>query len=250
MGRIGQYILRKLHITDIIDQNNRILELLNAQKSIDIEILKGITFQNSILNSNWLRYKDFSPGGWAADYGLLYTLYRVLDSAKPSSILEFGLGQSSKVIHQYASYYKQEAVTVEHDKSWIDFFSSSKTGEYEVNIMQLELEETKYNNVSTLTYKNCQEALRNKKYDLVLVDAPFGSRHYSRSQIIDIVENNLKESFCIIIDDYERNGEQETAEEVFKLLDKNGAKYVHKVYSASKQHLLICSSDMKFLTSM
>ena len=38
------------------------------------EILKGLIFNNTISDSKWLKYKSFSPGSWAADYGLLYTL--------------------------------------------------------------------------------------------------------------------------------------------------------------------------------
>ena len=98
-----------MHITEILENQKRIM---NLQK----ENLYAQCFNNSIQDSEWLKYRSFSPGGWAVDYGFLYVLYKILNYMRPSNVIEFGLGQSSKMIHQYASYYQKDAVTIEHDK--------------------------------------------------------------------------------------------------------------------------------------
>ena len=108
-------------------------------KSTQHEILKGLIFNNTISESEWLKYKNFSPGEWAADYGLLYTLYRVLNGMKPKNILEFGLGQSSKMLHQYGKFYNVNVLTCEHDENWIDFFMKEKIGQYDLNIKKWNL---------------------------------------------------------------------------------------------------------------
>jgi len=36
-------------------------------------------FNNTIIDCEWLKYKNFSPGSWACDYAYLYTLFRVLN---------------------------------------------------------------------------------------------------------------------------------------------------------------------------
>ena len=93
MQKLFSIILKKIGILDILasqEQQGRILE----------EIHKAEIFSSTIADSEWLKFKSFSPGGWAADYGLLYTLYRVLNGMRPQNVLEFGLGQSSKMIHR------------------------------------------------------------------------------------------------------------------------------------------------------
>lgn len=243
LKKVFHKFLDKVRITQII--NNQEQQLRNQD-----EILKGLIFNNTIIDSEWLKYKSFSPGVWAADYGLLYTLYRVLDGMKPKSILEFGLGQSSKLIHQYADYFQIPAITCEHDRNWIRFFNEGKDGCYEVTIKILELETIEYKGFDTLSYKHLNDELEDQTFDLIVVDAPFGSKHYSRSQIIQLAQNNLSNSFCIIVDDYERSGEQETVDEVKKIFKSKGIDFCERLYSASKQHYLLCSKDLIFLTSM
>ena len=243
LRKIYHKFLEKIKVTQIL--KNQEQQLRNQD-----EILKGLIFNSTIIDSEWLKYKSFSPGVWAADYGLLYTLYRVLNGIKPQSILEFGLGQSSKLIHQYANHFHISAITCEHDESWIKFFEEGKDGNYKVKTKLLELETTQYNGFDTLSYKHIQNIFKEQKFDLIVVDAPFGSEHYSRSQIIQLAQNNLHDSFCIIIDDSERNGEKETICEVKRILNSNGIDFCERLYSASKQHYLICSKDLVFLTSL
>jgi hypothetical protein len=88
-------------------------------------------------------------------------------------------------------------------------------------------------------------------YDLVIVDGPFGSDHYSRSQSIEIAKNNLSKRFCIFLDDSEREGEKETINTICKILTDNGTQYFTKEYTGEKNnHSIICSDDLRFLTSL
>lgn len=217
------------------------------------EIIQAFKFNSTIVDSEWFKFKSISPGGAAIDYSFFYTLYRVLSSIKPTNILEFGLGQSSKMVHQYANFYNKKAVTVEHDPEWIDFFNKSKEGDYPVTTLLLDLETIKYNGFSCLSYQNCPEKFEGQKFDLILVDGPFGfapDTHYSRPQIIEISKKCLSSSFIIIIDDYERKGEQATAEEIFRYFDVNHIPYVYAVYGSIKKHILITSPNNRFLTTL
>ncbi|MBR4213922.1 MAG: hypothetical protein IKR94_01210, partial [Bacteroidales bacterium] len=154
---------------------------LDKMQGIQNDIYMAMKFNDTIRECPWLQHKSFSPGGWAVDYGCLYTLYRVLNDIHPKNILEFGLGQSSKLIHQYANYYKDaNALTYEHDSEWIEFFNKGKTGDYNVNIYKTELEEVEYHGIKTLSYKNNCDELKGQKFDMIMIDAPFGSEHYSR----------------------------------------------------------------------
>ncbi|MBR4565120.1 MAG: hypothetical protein IKO26_11775 [Paludibacteraceae bacterium] len=207
------------------------------------ELLWANKFHDSIIGSEWFRFQTLSPGGWAVDYGFLYSLYRILDVMRPTNILEFGLGQSSKLVHQYATHYAKSAMTIEQSQNWIEHFSKEINGKYDLQVKNLNVIPTSFNGFPTTTYENLHSVVSDSKYDLILVDGPIGTEHFSRSHIMDLVQHNLANSFCIIIDDYERFGEQETVSEVKKVLDSISVDYSMTVRSASKDHCIICSSD-------
>lgn len=247
MRKLFQFILTHLRITELLNNQYEIKKKLATQQT---EILKGLIYNNTIADSAWLKFKSISPGVWAADYGLLYTIYRVLNGMKPQSVLEFGLGQSSKLIHQYSNYYKVPAITCEHDEQWVNFFNEGKDGDYNITIKKVELEKVKYKGFETLSIRNQETLFGSQKFDFILVDAPFESEHFSRSQILSLVKHNLASRFCIIIDDSERKGEQETITELKNIMKENDIKYCCKEYSSSKRHYLLASPDLHFLTSL
>jgi hypothetical protein len=208
-------------------------------------------FYNSIESCEWLKYKSFSPGGYAMDNGALYTLYCCLNNMKPENILEFGLGESSKLVHQYAAYNNTHAITIEHDREWNDFFIRGIPSAFRINVRIHDLISVKFNEIVTLTYDNL-EYFKNRKYDLIIVDGPLGSKNYSRSQVIEIVkQGGLSETFCILMHDTERTGEQETFNTVCDILNNNKIDYCLAHYSEGiRQHSIICSDNQKYLTTL
>lgn len=248
-GKITKLVWRICGTSHLEKQQRQLNQEIENISRIQWELYQATRFHDIIIDSPWLRYKSFSLGGWAADYGLMYTLFRTLNAMKPMNILEFGLGQTSKMIHQYAKYYNANAITCEHDEKWVEFFNN-KDGDYPVNVQLMNLQTVEYKGKSTLTYENCSKIFSNQQFNLILVDGPFGSEHFSRSQIIDLAKKNLAPHFCIIIDDYERPGEQETMNEVQNVLKENNIHFCCRIYSAEKQHMLICSPDLVFLTTM
>lgn len=227
-----------------------ILESQNLQNRMAQESLAAITFSNAIQNSEWLKYKSFYPGRWAVEYTFLLTLFRIFEHHNFTNLLEFGLGQTSRMVHQYAAFYNVPAITVEHDTEWIDFTRKDTHNAYPINVKILPLEMVDLNGYKTRTYQGVKTAFENQKFDFILVDGPFGSEHYSRSQIIQLAENNLAETFCIIIDDCNRIGEQETVAEVENALKDNGVKYAINRYYGLSDYVVICSDNLKFLTSL
>lgn len=244
-------------ILKIIRQVLGVEKLKNRQEEIfgmEQEILSALKFNDTVVESQWLLHKSFSPGEAAVSYAFLYTLYRVLSSVKPDKVLEFGLGQSSKMVHQYAHFYNKQAITVEHDKEWVDFFMLGKEGEYPVNVKILDLETIEYKGEKVLSYKNCKNTFQGEKFDLIIVDGPFGFltgyNKYSRPQIIDLVQGNINNDFIIIVDDYNREGEKNTVKEIFGYFEKNHITYVSREYKSNKSHILITTPNLKFLTSL
>lgn len=246
-----QHMWKFFGINRVLYQQKELQTKVDFIEKNQKELLKAVIFNDTIRDCEWLKYKSFSAGGWAIDYGCLYTLFRVLNDTHPQNILEFGLGQSSKLIHQYAYYFQDvQACTYEHDEKWVSFFLKSKAGNYPINLKMTELETIEYNGVKTLSYKNNCEELKGEKFDLIMIDAPFGSEHFSRSQILNLIPHSLSSEFCIIMDDYSREGEKETVKEIEKILSSNHIQYTTRMYDSSKQHFLICASTFDFLTTL
>ena len=241
--RYDKIVKRNHHLNALSEQNDNIIRQQQ-------ELFKAHKYHDTVADYEWLKYKGISPGGWAVDYAFCYTLARTLNAMHPENILECGLGQSSRLVHQYATFYGVQAVTCEHDEKWVSFFKKEIGEKYSINIQKLELEEQDVKGQVTLTYKGITNVFHDTSFDLLIIDGPFGSPHYSRSQAIELCKNNLKERFCIIIDDTERLGEQETVEEIINLLNKNGVDFAIATYSSIKSHTLICSKDLSFLTSL
>ncbi|MDR1398074.1 MAG: hypothetical protein LBJ14_10150 [Desulfarculales bacterium] len=242
MGNFFSHHIRRLLATDNLKQTKK-----------DISTIKhAALFHSLIEDCQWLKNKSFAPGGWALDYAALYTLFCILNFAKPKNILEFGLGQSSKMIHQYAGFFQSSrALTIEHDKNWRDFFLNSVSG-YEIKTALLQLETVEINGFKTQTYINIDELYSTSgDFDFVLIDGPQQSPRYSRSQILNLVQKFPQERFVYLFDDSERPGEQDTIKSVCSILKDKGINYHSaNITGDEKFHAIICSEDLKFLTSI
>lgn len=250
MRKLWHKLLNYLHIIQILKNQDKILKNQDKIIRLQRENLFANRFNSSIQDCSWLKFRSFSPGFWAVDYSFLFVLYKILNYMQPSKIIEFGLGQSSKMIHQYSTFCMKNAVTIEHDEKWVDFFKKDKQGEYDVNVHLLNLQQVDFKGYETKTYLGLDEYCSNRKFDLLIVDGPIGSEHFSRSQLISLARNNLSESFCIILDDTQRSGEKETLNEVFSYFEKQHIEYCTASYSSIKTFTVVCSMDLYFLTTL
>jgi len=209
-------------------------------------------FNSTIHTSEWLLDKSFSPTSFAIGYPLLYVLYRILDEQHPENILEFGLGQSTKLFHQYSSFMKEAHVTtLEHDAKWIEFFSNKKPLPGNTKLVVVESEIIKYKGFKTRSIKDLEQHVKDNRFDLILVDAPTVFKRYSRSQILKMVPGNIDPNhFIIIIDDSQRRGERDTCRELEKSFTKHNIVYHKCEYCGIKSSALYCSDDLRFLTTL
>ena len=88
-----------------------------------------------------------------------------------------------------------------------------------------------------------------KKYDLIIIDGPYGfNRTYPRTNILELIPQNLSQDFIIILDDAERQGEKNTAQLIFEKLEANNIKYFKFYQHATKSQLIITSEKYKFVS--
>ena len=142
-----------------------------------------------------------------------------------------GLGQTSKLTTQYANHFDDVKLTIlEGDPVWIDVFSENLNVTDNISISHMELEEFEYYNTKSIRFKDVLDVVGDEKFDLIVIDGPQGffeddnGRHlldYSRTNIWQLIPDNISEEFIIMIDDFNRKGEKRTFKRVKELLNEN-----------------------------
>lgn len=223
--------------------------LRTAEEAVWAAIFKDTTKQ-----SIWLRNKVFSAGRWAIGYQALYAMYRVLNEARPKRILELGLGQSTRMIAQYAAAFDDvEHIVVEQDAQWIEFFKNDFSLSERTEILQLDYELSPYRDAEAVrTFRGFREALAGKRFDFIFIDAPLGGdmKQFARIDVLQCLPDCLADSFVMMLDDCERSGEQHTIAEMENVLRENSIEFKRGKYEGAKDIFLWASSDRKFLCTM
>ena len=211
-------------------------------------------YNSTITKSRWLKDKAFSPGRWAVGYPYLYVMYRILNEVQPQNILELGLGQSTKMIGQYTSYYKRvHHQVVEHDPEWIDFFKKNYSLSERTKLIQLNREFVPYKEAEKVrVFKDFSQTFKGQKFDFISIDAPLGGdmKEYARIDVLQMIPTCLAEDFIIMIDDCERSGEKRTVMEMERVLQENQILYRKGKYSGKKDCIVIAANVLKFVCSM
>jgi len=218
------------------------------------EVLWGETFNSTICNSAWLLDKSFSPGRWAVGYPYLYILYRVLNEIKPKNILELGLGESTRMIAQYASSHNDaKHIVVEQENQWIDFFSNSNHLSKKTELIHLPAAERVFlEEERALIYEDFASTVGGSKYDFISIDGPGPSRStlYARIDLLELIPNSISDSFCILFDDLDLEKCARTFRLVQEKFDDSGIDFSVGYYEGDKRVGIICSTDNKYLCSL
>lgn len=227
------------------------------------ELIWANVFHDAIKGCSWLDRENFSiyPGRAAVGYNYFYTVFRLLNEFKPKNILETGLGQSSRLLGQYVKTHEGCIHNiVEHDANFaqavkgnFEFSSASKFNIIPITKMPLNLNEGEQKGIATVYdadgFKNIVEG---QKYDFISIDGPYGydSHPFARIDILSYLPQCLRKSFCIVIDDFNRVGEQNTAAIMREILTQAGIAFRDGLYSGSKDLYLLASADLGWLTTM
>lgn len=126
-------------IKNIIAEFRQQLKDIKAQNS---ELEWANIYHDTIRGRKWLNELSLSPGRWAGNYSLFYILTRILSDYKPTKIIEFGLGESSKIISSFVDNElpNSEHFIIEHDINWVTYFASKFNLSNKSKIFQLDLE--------------------------------------------------------------------------------------------------------------
>ncbi len=234
------------HMNYIIWKSSKILDNVRFtnERNLFWDLAKGISWINPKMS--------LSPGGMAVGYDYLYVLCRILQILQPKSILEIGLGQSSKLLLNYYNNHSCTYDIIEQSKDWYEFFQVENDVPSGVNV-HIRPMITKYSDIYNSEincFSEIETIVRNKKFSLISIDGPWGSDGVSRTDLLPYIPDCLENNFVILLDDYNRIGEKEMVRLLEDNMIENNIKFLKKVYGNKKQFCLITSSNNPFLCSL
>ena len=228
-------------------------KLTRNSASLD-ELVWATIFSSITSESTWLKNKNFAPGRWAMGYPALYILYRVLNEMQPQSVLELGLGESTRMITQYTNYHENiRHIVVEHDKDWATFYKKQINMSEHSDLVFLEQKIIPFRESSNVrVFSDFSEIFKEQSFDFICIDAPWAGdmTNYARVDVLNLMPKILNKSFVILLDDFDRSGEKHTAQAMEENLKNNGISYAKGVYSGLKKTFMLCSVDNKFFTTL
>lgn len=209
-------------------------------------------YNDTIRGKKWLEELGISPGRWAGNYSFFYVLARILLDFNPKKIIEFGLGESSKMI---SSYVVNESTNTTHlileqSEDWIEKFDLRYSLSTNSKIIHLPMMDKRVNQFSTRGYEGIETKIT-ESFDLYVIDGPYGSEHFSRYDICLLAEKfHPDDEFIIILDDFNRQGEKDTVGDLLMKLNKKGIKTYTGIYSGRRTQIVIVTEKYKHLISL
>ena len=200
------------------------------------------------------RIGSISPCRSAVGYNYLYVMTRILKEVSPLRICDIGLGVSTSLLSAYFSTLSDvsaEHTVIEHDEGWISFYTNTHHLSDNTTIQKVDIaiDNTLWAG-KKYAYKNLQELLKGKRYQVLSIDGPNGSRFHSRSDILPLLPGILDSEFVILIDDADRFGERQTVRRILQKLQACGIRYAKRTYRGLSDVQLIASEGWRFLCTL
>lgn len=178
------------------------------------------------------------PVGGAADHKLLYVLSKVLVEHEPRSVIEFGAGQSSRILDAYSRQGQGKTVTVEHDAEWARTVSNEKKADSH-RVVYCPLKSYESDKFGEYAWYNLADtALSDDGFQLFLIDGPVGTDRFSRVGIVDHFHLWKGREWGLIWDDLQRPGDLESSIAFLKRYEIRSAPDVGYTFMTSAAKIL------------
>ena len=151
--------------------------------------------KNNMKNENLLFSEYvYKPHSLSLTNIQILQLIGILEQFKPNNICEFGTGVTTDIFEFYCKKYNKNLMTIEHNKKYKREHSKMFKLNKKTNIV---IDNVKYK--KTNIYVGLEDFFQkyDKKFDLVLIDAPTGETNkykYGRIQMIDLLVFDLLEN--------------------------------------------------------
>lgn len=148
------------------------------------------------------------PAGGAADHKFLYILARALVEFRFESTLEFGAGETTRLLDAFAGETGNRVTTIEHDPFWSERLRGRGLADNH-QIVQCPLVTLRSETVGPHSWYELADAasVLPSNCDMYLVDGPPGTSRYSRVGFVDFFLAHRGEEWLVLWDDVDRLGD-------------------------------------------
>jgi hypothetical protein len=221
-------------------------------KKQTLELVWAHVYHDSIRGKEFLEKLPLNIGRWAGNYTFFYILSRALMEYRPLKIIEFGLGESTKMISAYMEneLLDSQHLVIEQNEDWLNNFLTRFRLSERTTVEILPQIKVDYEGEFINAYKGIEKFTKNK-YDLFVIDGPLKSEVISRIDIFGFLENaEHSDQFIIILDDCQRKGEQRTFEAICEILNDKDIIYTKNKFRGNKTVGVIATEEYKWITSI
>lgn len=239
-------------IKNTIQRQKQILELTKISKQINNEVLWGHIYHDSIRGKLAIENLSLNVGRWAGNYSFFYILNRILFDCKPKKILDLGLGESSKFISTYCEHYDTSCqhTIIEQDTEWLQVFNEKFILSKYSKVIHCPLTNKNINGFISNAYDNFDTSIESK-YDLYIIDGPFGSERFSRYDLVNhFTQIDNKHEFIIVFDDTDRVGETDTLKTMLNIFKEKNINVHVGEYEGIKKSTIIATDKYRFTKSL
>jgi protein-L-isoaspartate O-methyltransferase len=182
----------------------------------------------------------FFPTGSAANHSLLYLVLRCYVELPLARILDVGAGQTSLLLDALQRRLgKSEVITLEHDPAWAARIAAQVAHPVlcrELVDMRIGGRRTRMHDLAGLS----------GPFQLIIMDAPGGTRRYSRLGLVRLMETVMdRRDFVAILDDADRSGEMQTIAACRQWLREEGLAFREKRIMAAKWQWLCAAGALE-----
>jgi hypothetical protein len=182
---------------------------------------------------------EYTPVQSAANYSLLFMLLKSVVLGQPAEILELGCGETTLLLDalRRSGAWRGNLTSLEQDSFWHKEISALVA----TDVIHAPLTKRTINGIETPAYDLSALARPLGLFDFVLVDGPNGAPRWSRLACLDFIPDHLARDFLIILDDYERRGEKETAALLRDSLAAKGLEVSEESILSNKHQLMLAT---------
>lgn len=184
----------------------------------------------------------FFPFRGAANSSLLYFILRSSASLDIRNVVELGCGQTTLLLDSIAGKRTSfQFYSFENEPFWASQIQR-QIQRSTINVKPLVAQTVRGR---TTKFYDLGTSLEGKKFDLLVVDGPYGEKRYSRWGSLQLIDKHLQDEFLIIFDDAERLGEEDTYIEALRLLQEKGVKVYTRMIEAQKSQFIIATEKYR-----
>ncbi|MBL8190071.1 MAG: hypothetical protein JNK38_18800 [Acidobacteria bacterium] len=219
----------------VVKANSLPLYAETIAESLYRDLIAVELFRELRLNAQWLN-ATLIPTGGAADYKRLYLLLRVLTELSPGSVIEFGAGQTTKILSAYKRHSGADVVTIEHDPFWSEQVQQSlSTSTYQLHCCPLiEFNSPVFGSYHWYDLSKAGE-IGSRKFNVFLIDGPVGAAKWSRVGIVKAFFDLNAGEWLVIWDDLHRAADLESFAAFIQALRERKLEFGYAIFNGLKK---------------